>query len=98
MTPRSVRNIKSVDRHATASWTPGAISAGGSASKTFTGGIYTGIVAGDFTQVSIPGAGNGCVLEAATSADTITLTYRNPSAGSLTPASGTYGATARRSA
>ncbi len=72
----------------TMSWTPGAIAAGGSATTSVT---VTGLLVGDFVEISRPGTGNGCQLEATLATNTLTLTYRNQTAGSLTPTAGTFG-------
>jgi len=72
-----------------ASLTPSSVSTVTAPTQTFT---VTGLRTGDFVQVNPPSQTAGVSLAAArvSAADTLALTFVNPTAGSLTPAAGTY--------
>ena len=72
-----------------ASLTPVAIATITTAEQSFT---VTGLKVGDFVEVNPPSvtAGAGLAGARVSAADTLTVTYVNPSAGSKTPPAGTY--------
>jgi hypothetical protein len=73
----------------TASLTPVAIATITTAEQTFT---VAGLRVGDHVTVNPPSitAGTGIVGVRVTAANTLGLTFVNPTVGSLTPAAGTY--------
>lgn len=73
----------------TASLTPASAGAASAAEQTFT---LKGIGIGDVIVVTPPAitAGVAPVCCRATAADTVGITFVNPTAGALTPAAGTY--------
>lgn len=74
--------------HTSADLTPAAVAADTSAEQTFT---VAGLDVGDVVFVSGPStAGIGIVGARVSAANTLAITYANSTAGSLTPAAGTY--------
>ncbi len=73
----------------TATLTPVAIATITSAEQSFT---ITGLSVGDIVQVIPPGLTAGASLTSArvSAANTLTLTFTNPTAGSVTPLAGAY--------
>lgn len=71
----------------TVTWTPGALAAGTAVTQGIT---VTGAAAGADCLPTPAGALNGTVLSCTVSAGVCNLIINNPSAGSLTPASGSY--------
>lgn len=71
------------------SLTPVAIATNTSAEQSFT---VPGLKVGDFVQVNTPGLTAGASLGGArvSAANTLTLVFDNPTAGSVTPLAGTY--------
>jgi hypothetical protein len=69
--------------------TPSSVSTNTSVEQNFT---VTGLIAGSFVIVNGPAQTAGIVMGSArvSSANTLTINFSNPTAGSLTPASGTY--------
>lgn len=72
-----------------ASLTPAQVAAASAAEQTFT---VAGVKVGDNVSVTPPGitAGVAPVTARVTAADTIGVTFVNPTAGALTPAAGVY--------
>ena len=80
-----------------ASLTPVAIATITTAEQTFT---VNGLKVGDHVTVNPPSitAGTGIVGARVSAANTLALTFVNPTAGSLTPAAGTYAIAVKRPA
>lgn len=72
-----------------ASLTPAAIATITTAEQTFT---VTGLKVGDHVVVNPPSitAGTGIAAARVSAANTLAITFVNPTVGSLTPAAGTY--------
>jgi hypothetical protein len=72
-----------------ASLTPSSVATITAAEQTFT---VTGLLTGDIVHVSPPSITAGVTLATArvSAANTLALTFVNPTAGSLTPAAGTH--------
>lgn len=72
-----------------ASLTPASVATNTVAEQNFT---VTGLRTGDFVELNPPSitAGVGISSARVSAADTLTVAFVNPTAGSLTPAAGTY--------
>ncbi|SRR5579883_148589 len=73
--------------------TPVAVAAATTAEQTFTPAALAGLAVGDTVVVTTPAAqtaGTGIVGARVSAAGTLAITFVNATAGSLTPASGTY--------
>lgn len=72
----------------TVSLTPASVSAATSAEQTFT---VSGLAVGDFVSVNgSTGNASGIAGSRVSAADTLAIRFINPTAGALTPASGSY--------
>lgn len=73
----------------TVSWSPAQVAANTTAEEAVT---VTGVLAGDHVSVSPPDHQAGVVAAAARASDTdeVSVTFVNPTAGAVTPTSGSY--------